>query len=166
MKIAIISDIHDNLVNLEKFLNWANKSEIQELIFCGDLCAPATLAKVLAPRFKGKIHLVYGNVSDRELEMEKAKEFSHVIHYGDLGEFKVEEKRIALVHYPEEAKRLAEENKYDIIFYGHSHTPWIKITGKTHLVNPGTLAGMFAKATFAVWDSKIGKIELKILEQL
>ena len=166
MKIAIISDIHDNLVNLEKCLNWCGQNDIKELIMCGDLCAPATLVKVLAPKFRGKIHMVYGNVADRDLEKEKAKGFSHVIHYGDLGEFKIESRKIALIHYPDKAKKLAEKNKYDIIFYGHSHAPWMEEINNTQLVNPGTLAGMFNKATFAVWDSENGNIELKILETL
>lgn len=166
MKVGIISDIHDNFVNLEKFLSWAKKNKIKELIMCGDLCAPATLFEVLAPGFQGKIHMVFGNVCDRDIESEKAKEAGHVIHYGDLGKFKIDEKRIAIIHYPFEAKKLAESKKYDFVFYGHSHEPWIEKVGETYLVNPGTLAGMFNKASFAVWDTKINKLDLKILELL
>ncbi|RLC33391.1 YfcE family phosphodiesterase [Candidatus Shapirobacteria bacterium] len=166
MKIAIISDIHDNLANLEKFLNWARKNKIEELIVCGDLCAPATLTKTLAPGFKGRIHLVYGNVCDRSVEMEKAKNFSHLIHYGDKGEFEIDGRKVALVHKPDKAKELAKSNKYDIVFYGHTHQPWIETINHTQLINPGTLAGMFSKATFAVWDTDNNKLELKILEKI
>jgi predicted phosphodiesterase len=34
------------------------------------------------------------------------------------------------------------------------------------LVNPGNLAGMFYKATFAIYETKTDKLELKILETL
>jgi hypothetical protein len=34
------------------------------------------------------------------------------------------------------------------------------------LLNPGTLAGMFYKASFAIYDTQTGQAELKILEQL
>ncbi|OGD65998.1 hypothetical protein A3F08_01020 [Candidatus Berkelbacteria bacterium RIFCSPHIGHO2_12_FULL_36_9] len=34
------------------------------------------------------------------------------------------------------------------------------------LVNPGTLAGMFYKATFAIYDTSSGKLELKLLEKI
>jgi len=34
------------------------------------------------------------------------------------------------------------------------------------LANPGTLAGMFSKATFAVYDTSTNNLELKILERL
>ena len=37
MLIAIISDIHDNLVNLTKCLNWCNANKIKTIICCGDI---------------------------------------------------------------------------------------------------------------------------------
>ena len=171
MKIAIFSDSHDNILNLEKFLEWCQKNKIKQLIFCGDLCAPSTLKEVLGPKFKGKIHLVFGNVGDKNLEIEVASNFPHIKHHGDVGEIKICNKKIAFTHFPQKAKELASTGKYDIIFYGHTHKPWIeKITVKktkpVYLVNPGTLAGMFYKATFAVYDTKKNKFELKILEQL
>jgi len=164
MLISIFSNMHDNLVNLEKFLAWAKANKVEQLFVLGDICAPATLKEILAPGFSGKIHIVYGNVADRENEMKVAQNFSHLIHYGDLAEFEIDRQKIALTHYPNIAKELAQTAKYDFIFYGHSHQPWIEHIGKTIVSNPGTLAGMFYKATFAVWDTATGKLELKILE--
>lgn len=166
MKIAIFSDSHDNIPNLEKFLDWCKKNKIKELIFCGDLCAPATLKEILEPKFKGKIHMVFGNVGDRELEPQVAAHLSNVIHYGEAGESKIDNKKIAFTHFPQKAKKLAQSGKYDIIFYGHTHKPWEEKVNKCRLVNPGTLAGMFYKATFAVYDTKTNRLELKILENL
>jgi hypothetical protein len=166
MKVAIISDVHDNLVNLEKYLKWCGENKIEEIIMCGDLCAPATLARVLAPKFSGKIHMVFGNVSDRETERKVAKKFPNVIHYGDEGEFEIDGKKVAIIHYPIEAKALAQSGKFDFIFYGHSHKPWIEKIGNAYLANPGTLSGMFQKATFAVWDTESEKMELKLLENI
>ena len=169
MKIAIISDSHDNITNLEKFIDWANKNEIQAIIHCGDLCASGTLKNVLAPKFPGEINLIHGNVSDRELLPEVAKSFSNVKFFGDFGEIEIDGKKLAFVHRPEEAKKLASQSNYDFIFYGHTHQPWEEILrlaqgGTCRLVNPGTLAGMFNKATFAVYDTETDKLELKILD--
>jgi len=166
MKVAIISDIHDNLTNLEKFLDWANNNDIEELIMCGDLCAPATLKEILAPNFQGKIHMIYGNVADRDTEKEVAAKFPNVIHYGDLGEFSIDGKKVAIIHYPKEAKELAKSGKYDFVFYGHNHKPWIEEINNTFMANPGTLAGMFYQATFATWDTTNNKLELKILSKI
>lgn len=166
MKIAIISDTHDNVPNLEKALGWMNKNGVEQIIHCGDLCAPAMLIKVLAPNFSGPIHMVFGNVEDRDLLPKKAADFVQVKHYGDVGEVEIGGKKIAFTHFPEQGKELAKSGKYDLVFYGHSHKPWEETAGQTKLVNPGTLAGLFAKATFAVYDTESDKLELKILEQL
>jgi hypothetical protein len=166
MRIAIISDTHDNVPNLEKALAWMKENNIEQLIFCGDLCAPSMIKEIIAPNFSGQIHMVFGNVEDRELTPQVAGQFKNVKHYGDQGEFKIDQHDVAFVHFPMEAKKLAESGKYDFVFYGHTHKPWTEKIGKTEMLNPGTLAGMFNKATFAVWDTETGEIELKILEKI
>jgi hypothetical protein len=59
MKIAIVSDIHDNQVNLKKCLGWLEKEEIKGMIYCGDITNNETL-DILAKGFPGKIYLVKG----------------------------------------------------------------------------------------------------------
>ncbi|MEK7653636.1 MAG: metallophosphoesterase family protein, partial [Patescibacteria group bacterium] len=63
MKIAIISDSHDNIPNIEKFLGWAKENKIEMIIHCGDIASGETV-KYLSENFKGKIHLVYGNMDE------------------------------------------------------------------------------------------------------
>ncbi len=166
MKIAIISDTHDNVLNLEKAIEWMNNKNISQIIHCGDLCAPATLKEVLAPKFKGTIHMVFGNGDDADLILQVAEQFKHVKYYNNVGEIEIDKHKIAFVHFPKEAKELAQSGKYDFVFYGHTHKPWIEKMGKTEILNPGTLAGMFSKATFAVWNTENGEFELKILEKI
>ena len=164
MKLAIISDTHDNLANIKKALGIMKKEKVAEIIHCGDVCAPSTL-KEIAKSFSGKIHLVFGNVDgDHYLETKISyTEFKNIIVYGDLGEMEIEGRKIAFCHLPEFARGLASENKYDLVFYGHTHKPWEEKIGKTRLINPGTLAGMFYKASFAIYDTKKDKLDLKIL---
>jgi len=166
MKIAVISDSHDNLPNIEKMLDFINKNKIELMIHCGDLAAPSIIMEELAPKFKGEIHFIHGNVADRELNEKIAKKFNHVTCHEDSGEIEVEGKRIAFNHFPAQAKKLAESGKYDLVFYGHNHTPWEETIGKTKMLNPGTLAGMFNKATFAIYDTKTDKAELILLEKI
>ena len=40
MLIGILSDIHDNLQNLEKALAEFSRRQVTTLIFCGDFCSP------------------------------------------------------------------------------------------------------------------------------
>jgi len=167
MKIAIISDSHDNLVNIEKALKWINKNKIDEIIHCGDVCAPASL-KEFANNFNGKIHLIYGNVDGDYFTMGELvqNDLKNVKIYGQKGELEVNGKKIVFVHLQWIAKALAKSGDYDYVFYGHNHKPWEENIGKCKMLNPGTLAGMFYKATFAVWDVDKDKFELKILEKL
>ncbi len=166
MKLAIFSDSHDNIPNTEKALDWINKEKIDFIIHCGDLAAPAMLTKVIAPKFSGEIHMVHGNVGDPKLLEEVAKDFKNVRVHGEVGEIELDGKKIAFTHFPEKALKLAKNSELDLVFYGHTHKPWEEKIGRTKLVNPGTLAGMFYKATFAVYDTATDKLELKILERI
>lgn len=172
MKIAIISDSHDNILNIEKFLSWALKNDIEAIIHCGDIAAPAIVFKVLVPNFSGPIHLVHGNVSDRPALEKICQSLDNVRLHGDQGEIVLDSGtakkfKIAFCHFPEQAKELAESGKYSLVFYGHTHKPWIeKLANGCQMINPGTLGGLFQKPTFAVYDTAANDLQLKILEQL
>jgi putative phosphoesterase len=168
MKIAIFSDSHDNVPNTEKALKWINKNKIKLIIHCGDLSAPSMLSKVIAPNFKGEVHFVHGNVGDKELLKEVAKKFKKFKIHGNAGKIIINKKTIGFTHFPWLAEKMAKtgKGKYDLIFFGHTHKPWEYKIGQCRLVNPGTLAGMFYKATFATYDTETDKLELKILERL
>jgi len=166
MLIAIISDSHDNVPNIEKFLNWANQNKIEMIIHCGDLAAPSILSKLFAEKFKGQIHLVHGNVSDRESLNKICGQFDNVTLHGDWGKLEIDKIKIAFCHRPDEAESLANSGDYDLVFYGHSHKPWIEKVGNTETANPGTLGGLFQRASFAVYDTKTKNLELKVLDQI
>ena len=166
MKIAIVSDSHDNVPNIEKFLNWISANSVKLIIHCGDLAAPSMLSKLFAKKFTGPIHLIYGNVADREALEKMSNELKNVTLHGDQGKITIDGQKIAFCHRPDESKVLAESGKYNIVFYGHSHQPWIEKMNNTELVNPGTLGGLFQKATFAIYDTKTKNIELKVLDKI
>lgn len=167
MKIAIVSDSHDNLANFKTVISFIKKEKIKLLIHCGDVCAPATLKEVLED-FAGEFHLVFGNVNGDHFRMTKMalEELPQLKIWGELGELEVDGKKLAFTHFPKFAQGLAASQKYDLVFYGHSHKPWEEKIGKTRLVNPGNLAGLFYQATFALYDTQTDKLELKILTEL
>ena len=166
MKIAIISDTHDNIPNIDKMLEYCRINKIETILHCGDICARSVLI-YMAKNFNGKIYWIYGNVHGvRENMMKADNKFNNLNSLEEEGEVEIDGKKIYLIHYPDQAKELAATGKYDLVFYGHNHKPWEETIGKTKLINPGTLAGLFQKATFAVYDTKTDKLELKILEQL
>jgi len=164
MKIAIFSDSHDNVPNLEKALSYCQAEKINTVIHCGDLCKIISLIEAWPKNLEAKIHFVYGNADISEELNQKI--FPQLKIYGQIGMIFLENKKIAFTHYLEKAEKIAEKQEYDYIFYGHSHKPWEKTIGKTKLVNPGNLAGTFYKPTFAVLDLEKNELSLKILENM
>jgi hypothetical protein len=165
MLIAIISDIHDNLVNLKKFLTWSRDQGIEKIIFCGDTTTGDTAA-YLAGNFPGEIFVARGNI---ELYEEKElKPFKNVSYGGEIGIIELDGLNIAFCHEPEkieQALKIAPRNP-DFIFYGHTHKPWLDKRGSTIVANPGNLANIFHQPTFAVLDTATRKLDLKILADL
>src|ERR1019366_3987758 len=58
MKIAVLSDIHDNVWKLRPALDATGSCD--EMVCCGDLCSPFIIDQ-LARGFKGPIDIVFGN---------------------------------------------------------------------------------------------------------
>lgn len=168
MRITIVSDSHDNLVNIDKMLTFCKKEKIEVMLHCGDICSPSAL-DYLARNFSGKIFYVLGNVHGELEEMEGVnKKRNNLVFLGDQGDpvIKGVNLKIGMVHYPDVAKKMAETKKYDFVFHGHTHQPWEETIGHCKVVNPGTLAGMFNKPTFAVLNTETKNLELKLLELL
>jgi len=161
MKIAVISDMHDNLVNLEKFFSWCKIKKIEKIICCGDVTNSETL-NILARGFNDKIYLVGGNI---ELYNEESlKQYPNIKYYGKIGIVEIDKHKIGICHEPFLIDKILEKEKVDYIFYGHTHKPWIEEKDGVKIVNPGTLGGVFQKATFAFMEGK--SLELKILENI
>lgn len=152
MKIAIVSDTHNNWPNFKKAIDWINKEKIQIILHCGDICSKETVDEVIK-YFDGEIKFVKGN-ADFELELPEKIEL----------EFN--SKKIVFCHFPDIAKKLAQSGKFDLVFYGHTHRAWDEKVGNCHMINPGELAGQFYKPTFAVYDTATRNLELKILEKI
>jgi len=55
---------------------------------------------------------------------------------------------------------------FDFYFFGHTHYPFLKKEKNCFLANPGNLAGLYFKASFALLDTETKKLELKILEKI
>ncbi|MAS95196.1 MAG: YfcE family phosphodiesterase [Verrucomicrobiales bacterium] len=156
MKIAVLSDSHDNIWNLEKALKQVSELECEVLLFLGDFCAPFTL-KQIAEGFSGPIHAVFGNNDgDPFLLSQIASGFDHVTLHGQYAELDLGEKKIAINHYPDISKRIAESRAFDAVFSGHDHQKYVHQMGKTVWANPGEIMGRFGEPSFGVYDAGEG----------
>lgn len=159
MKVAILSDIHDNLSQLEKALQLAR--DCAALICCGDICSPFT-AKALAEMFKGHIHIVFGNNDgDRWRIAANQVKFPHLKFLGEFGEIELDGKRFAIHHFYDVGCALAMSARYDYVCCGHNHRSQIERMGKTLLLNPGELYGrLTGRSTIIILDTATDKADL------
>lgn len=165
MLVAVISDVHNNEVNLKKVLDYCKSNKIEKIVCCGDLASDETLyfmADNFNPPSGGEIFYVFGNMDNGQLqEFKNVESYKNVKLFADFGEAEIDGKKIAFVHFPEVAKRLAETGKYNFVFYGHTHKPWtasVKTSASQGIsecvmLNPGNVAGEYYLPTFATWDT-------------
>jgi uncharacterized protein len=157
MKIAILSDIHDNIWTLRSALTGIQDADV--MIYCGDLCSPF-MVPLLAENFPNPIYFVYGN-NDGDLFRitRNASRFSRFHIEGELFLAEMEGKKVAVNHYDNIALEIAHSGVYDLVCFGHNHRFQIERFGKTMAINPGTLMGYSpldqkeVPPTFVVYDT-------------
>ena len=157
MKICILSDSHDNRPLLEAAVRDAKAAGAEAVLHCGDVVAPSTL-EVLKP-FNLPVHVIHGNnVGDAYMMGRIAsKAANRTIYYGQDAGIELGNRRIFLVHYPHYAEAMATTGDWDLVCCGHDHKVDVRaidnIVGKsTWLVNPGTVGGIKAPATWVLGD--------------
>lgn len=163
MRIAILSDIHDHIWNLEKVLTREDVQETGALIFCGDFCAPFTL-KQIADSFAGPVHAIFGNNDgDKFLLSKVAQGAKNVTLYDEMGEVEYEGVRLAFVHYTRLGRYLAASGHFAAVFSGHTHEAGQETIGKTLWANPGEIMGRFGSPSYGIYDTETGVFTLRVL---
>lgn len=175
MLVTIISDIHDNIPNLKKVLDYCAQNKIEKIICCGDLASLETL-DFLNDNFSGEIFYTLGNMDNGYLKNYPFENngYKKTKIFKDFGEIEIAGKKIAFVHFPEKARELCESGKYDFVFHGHTHKPWVSYAEapadqrqkKCTLLNPGNVANQRYAPTFAVWNVEKNKFELIRINEL
>lgn len=163
-RIAVFSDSHDNIWNLERALAQVNAAGADVLLHCGDYVAPFIMPQ-LGEAFAGPIHGVWGNNDgDRALLTRQALNFPQITLHGDLAELTVDGVRVAVHHYPEIARPLAESGRYDLVCYGHNHLQNWERVGTCQLANPGEIMGRLGAASWGLFDTAAGEWRMQALE--
>lgn len=164
MRIAIVSDIHDNVWSLAAARQGLASADA--LVCCGDLCSPF-IVEPLATAVAGPVYLVFGNNDgDTARITENAARFDgRVALAKEFLEERIGGKRFAVNHYPAIARGIAEAGRHDVVCYGHDHRFHVERRGETLLVNPGTLMGFDPAAnrdvppTYVIYDTESDRAE-------
>jgi putative phosphoesterase len=166
MKVCIVSDSHDNRALLEAAVRAALAEGAEAVLHCGDLVAPSTL-NVLRP-LGLPVHVIYGNnTGDLYMLARIASKPGNLVNfYGQDAGIELAGRRIFLVHYPHYARALATTGDWDLVCCGHDHAVSIEQIdnikgGRTWMVNPGTVGGVAAPATWVLADLDTLSFEIR-----
>jgi len=157
VKICIVSDSHDRADAIERAVREAKARGAEAVIHCGDLIGAQTVKPALAHGLP--VHLIHGNnIGDTQaLHFQMAKSGGLLRYHGPDARVELGGRRIFVVHYPEYGHAMACTGAWDLVCCGHSHAAAVdqvaNVKGsRTWLVNPGTVAGLAAPATWVLGD--------------
>jgi putative phosphoesterase len=163
MKVAIISDIHDNAHNLVLALDQINKhGSIKKIIFLGDFVGAAIaglLCSSIIPVFA-----IWGNNDGDKCLITKfsLKQNSNLeVGFDTFDIIELGNRKVFLSHYPLLAKPMAKSGDFDAVFYGHNHLKNKERIGNCLLMNPGEIGAYKTSiATFAIYDTETNDAEI------
>jgi putative phosphoesterase len=169
MKVCIVSDSHDHRPLLAAAVLAAKQAGAEAVLHCGDVVAPSTLS-VITP-LGLPVHVIHGNnVGDMFMMARIAsKPGNRITFYGQDAGIELAGRRIFLVHYPHYAKAMATTGDWDLVCCGHDHEARIETVhnvtgGSTWLVNPGTVGGVAAPATYVLGDLETMEFSIRNVE--
>lgn len=164
MKIAIVSDTHNDNHAIDRMLSILRSERIRTIIHCGDMTRAET-----AELFQDFcLNHVWGNGDLDSIGLQIAIQAcqpgsSTSQNYSAV----LNEKRIAAVHGHDRhlLDSLIECGHYEFVFHGHTHRQRSEKIGKTHVINPGALGGGFRSThSFAVLDLHSGDLTFRFTD--
>ena len=168
MKICIVSDSHDRADALARAVAQGKERGAELVIHCGDVIGTQTLRGAMA--LGVPLHVIHGNnlgdpVSLARWARESAGQLSY---HGADARLALAGRRVFVVHYPEYGYGMACTGEWDLVCCGHSHKIGAERVANvkgasTWLVNPGTVAGLSAPATWMLGDLAAMRFDTQFL---
>jgi putative phosphoesterase len=168
MKICVVSDSHDRADALAHAVSAAKSAGAEAVIHCGDLIGAQSLKPALANGLP--IHLIHGNNAGDPTALHKLVQASGGLlkYHGPDAQLELAGRRIFVVHYDHYGHAMACTGDWALVCCGHSHHAEARKVvnvkgGETWLVNPGTVAGLAAPATWVLGDLAAMRFEVREL---
>jgi putative phosphoesterase len=156
MLVGIISDTHGRADAMAAAVQLLQKRSAAFFIHCGDVGGPAVLDHLagLPAAF------VWGNCDFDRANLSRYGEMLNIRCYGTSGELDLDGKSAAFLHGDDHKlkHRLFASNRFDYLFFGHTHVCEHQLAGRTHLINPGALHRANPK-TVALLDTASDSVE-------
>ncbi len=168
MKIAVLSDIHDNVWNLQAALRALDQTDA--MLCLGDLNSPFIVPMLAKGYPERPIHIVFGNNDGDLFRITKnAAAFSNITLHGEFFRGELGGRRISASHFHNIAAELQTDTT-DLLCYGHNHLYRVEEHGSCLVVNPGPImgfdpgSGQDVPASFVVYDTEQHDIESFVVQ--
>lgn len=150
MKLAVMSDTHDNVWNLRRALEIVREEQADMIIHCGDFVAPFMLKELEKAGLP--VYGVLGNNDGSGFLLAKTAftELSRITLNEIVGFVDAQGFSVSFTHQRVVAEALALTGRFDLVCYGHSHVYRLETLGKTLLLNPGEILGKEGKPGFCM----------------
>ena len=156
MRIGVVGDTHDRLLNVDRIVRLFNEARVERVVHTGDLTGVPVLEKFA--ELESPLVGVFGNndlPEHSQLEAEARRlgmDFvlpPRTLDWAD--------RRILVVHDPEDVATQSTD-EIDLVLHGHTHRHRLEKRGETIFFNPGECAGQLTG------HNSIGVIDLVSLE--
>ena len=161
MKIAVISDTHDNLKMTKRFIEDVSVYSPDYMIHLGDIVSPFVIPILSELAIPG-IFVKGNNDGDTDYlgEMCYNSGFKFVI---PPYKSKLAKKNIVITHRPLKSEKF-DFTGVDYYLYGHTHFNEISRTDNMYIINPGTVSGFVSgKSTYIILDTISNDVTLRQL---
>jgi hypothetical protein len=168
VRICIVSDSHDRADALARAVHEARALGAEAVIHCGDLIGAQTVKPALAAGLP--VHLIHGNnVGDTQALHRQSRASGGLLEYhGADARLELAGRKVFVVHYDAYGYAMACTGEWALVCCGHSHRAEARRVASvrgtdTWLVNPGTVAGLSAPATWVLGDLAAMRFEVRLL---
>jgi putative phosphoesterase len=168
VKICIVSDSHDRADPLAQAVREAKALGAEAVIHCGDVIGTQTLRGAMEADLP--LHVIHGNNLGDAVSLSRwARESGGKLQYhGPDARLELGGRRVFVVHYDNYGYAFACTGEFDLVCCGHSHKAEVRevkgVNGRASwLVNPGTVAGLSAPATWVLGDLAAMRFEVREL---
>src|SRR5688572_3266032 len=121
MKVAIISDTHDNTPAIVWIIEYLNEHAIPMAFHGGDLINPGIIRRFIE-HYQGHLHFIFGNNDgEQRLLALRAKDSTNVTCHGTQMNLELDGRKIFMNHYSEVSEEVAKNGVFDIAIGGHDH---------------------------------------------
>lgn len=139
MKIAILSDTHDNTPAIVWTIEYLNKNKITIALHAGDMINPGILYR-FRDHYDGHLHFVFGNNDGEQALAERRANMAENItcHLHEMRE-SFNNTSFFMNHYSSISETVAKSGDVDVSIGGHDHEFRVSKYKKTLFINPGNM---------------------------